>query len=80
MSLNKLEQIIGYEFQNKELLQRAVTHSSYANEHRARGISSNERLEFLGDAVLGFVSADFLFRRHTDLPEGEEGLAESDSG
>ena len=66
-----LEEKLGYHFQNIDLLQRAMYHSSYANEHRARGISSNERLEFLGDAVLGFVSADFLFRRHTDLPEGE---------
>ena len=53
------------------MLRGALYHSSYANEHRAQGISSNERLEFLGDAVLGFVSADYLYRKHPDLPEGE---------
>ena len=62
---------MGYQFKDQQLLRAALYHSSYANEHRTMGISSNERLEFLGDAVLGFVSADFLYRKHPDLPEGE---------
>lgn len=69
--LHQLEERLGYTFTNIELLRGALYHSSYANEHRAMGVSSNERLEFLGDAVLGFVSADFLYRKHPDLPEGE---------
>ena len=70
-SLHQLEERLGDTFTNIELLRGALYHSSYANEHRAMGVSSNERLEFLGDAVLGFVSADFLYRKHPDLPEGE---------
>ena len=69
--MEELEKKLGYTFRCKEQLQAALYHSSYANEHRTMGISSNERLEFLGDAVLGFVSADFLYRKHPDLPEGE---------
>ena len=69
--LHQLEQRLGYQFKDQQLLRAALYHSSYANEHRTMGISSNERLEFLGDAVLGFVSADFLYRKHPDLPEGE---------
>ncbi len=69
--LHVLEQRLGYVFQDLRLLRGALYHSSYANEHRAQSISSNERLEFLGDAVLGFVSADYLYRKHPDLPEGE---------
>lgn len=71
VALSALEEKLGYHFHNIDLLRQAMYHSSYANEHRAAGIGSNERLEFLGDAVLGLVCADFLFRRHTDLPEGE---------
>ena len=70
-ALQELEERLGYMFHNIELLRGALYHSSYANEHRSMGISSNERLEFLGDAVLGFVSAEFLYRKHPDLPEGE---------
>ena len=70
-TLQVLEKKLGYTFRCKEQLQAALYHSSYANEHRCCGVSSNERLEFLGDAVLGFVSADFLYRKHPDLPEGE---------
>ena len=62
---------MGYRFNDPSLLRGALYHSSYANEHRTMGISSNERLEFLGDAVLGFVSAEHLYRKHPDLPEGE---------
>ena len=62
---------MGYTFKNKALLENALQHSSYANEHRGGGMRSNERLEFLGDAVLGVVTADYLFRKHPDLPEGD---------
>ena len=62
---------MGYAFKNKALLENALQHSSYANEHRGSGMRSNERLEFLGDAVLGVVTADYLFRKHPDLPEGD---------
>lgn len=69
--IRDLEQALGYRFRNITLLQNALTHSSYANERWRDSLASNERLEFLGDAVLGFVSADFLYRKHPDLPEGE---------
>ena len=65
-----LEETLGYTFQDRSLLENALTHSSYANENRARGIQSNERLEFLGDSVLGMVTADHLYQTHPDLPEG----------
>ena len=68
--MHTLEKRLNYTFENKELLERALYHSSYANEHRG-GFGSNERLEFLGDAVLGMVTADYLFHRHPDLPEGD---------
>ena len=69
--MEKLEERLGYTFQNRRLLENALTHSSYANENKAKGESSNERLEFLGDSVLGMVVADHLYRNHPDLPEGE---------
>ena len=69
--MTALEERLGYSFRNRALLETAVTHSSYANENRASGIVCNERLEFLGDAVLGVVTADYLFRKHPDLPEGD---------
>lgn len=69
--MNSLEEKLGYKFRDPQLLQAALYHSSYANEHRGCGIESNERLEFLGDAVLGLVTADELYRRHPDLPEGD---------
>ena len=67
----ELEKKLGYTFRNPALLSEALNHSSYANEHRAQGENSNERLEFLGDSVLGFVTAEFLFELHQDLPEGD---------
>lgn len=63
-----LENMIGYKFRDVSLLCKALTHSSYANEH---GLESNERLEFLGDSVLGLTISDHLFRRYPDLPEGD---------
>lgn len=64
---NQLEKKIGYRFRNKELLITALTHSSYANEHKC---NSYERLEFLGDSVLGFVTAEYLYNNFPELPEG----------
>ncbi len=60
-----------YTFQNPNLLQNALTHSSYANENRDKNTRSNERLEFLGDSVLGLICAKYLFREYRGLPEGE---------
>ena len=68
--MKRLEERLGYTFQDPALLENALTHSSYANESRGR-CASNERLEFLGDSVLGMVVADYLFRVHPDMPEGE---------
>lgn len=67
--MTELEKNIGYEFRNSELLQLALTHSSYANERGTK--KDNERLEFLGDSVLGFVTAEYLFNALSDRPEGE---------
>lgn len=69
--MEHLEQKLGYRFRDKELLRTALTHSSYANEQRSAAIVCNERLEFLGDSILGFVTADFLYRNFPDRPEGE---------
>ena len=73
LALEGLEQKLGYRFQNKELLRRAVTHSSYSNETGARNhhLLCNERLEFLGDSVLSVVVSEYLFDRFATLPEGE---------
>ena len=69
--MKTLETKLGYQFQNPKLLDHALTHSSYANEHHLGSISSNERLEFLGDSVLGMIVADLLYRTFPDLPEGD---------
>lgn len=69
--MRELEEKLGYHFKNIGLLEHAMTHSSYANEHRGTGVTSNERLEFLGDSVLGMVVAEHLFATHPDMPEGE---------
>ena len=68
--MTTLEEKLGYTFQNPDLLDNALTHSSRANESRGK-LQSNERLEFLGDSILGMVVADHLFRNHPDLPEGD---------
>ena len=67
---HQLETIIGYKFKNPELLETALTHTSYANESRTP-VKHNERLEFLGDSVLQIVSADYLFHAYADRPEGD---------
>ena len=66
--LEEYEKLIGYQFRDKRLLETALTHSSFANEKKCK---SYERLEFLGDSVLGFVTAEYLFKSFPDLPEGE---------
>lgn len=69
--MKQLERKIGYEFKNIQLLINALTHSSYANENRTEGIPSNERLEFLGDSVLGFAAAKHLYSVEPSMPEGK---------
>lgn len=66
--MKKLEENIGYQFQNKKLLETALTHTSYAYEHN---VESNEKLEFLGDSILEFISSIFLFENYNNLKEGE---------
>ena len=68
--MQELERKIGYRFRDWRLLETALTHSSYANERRDDGCESYERLEFLGDSILGHVTADFLYRQEPTIPEG----------
>lgn len=67
----ELEHRTGYVFRDKEMLRQAMCHSSYTNEHRPGQFHDNERLEFLGDAVLEVVSSDFLYHRYPEMAEGE---------
>ena len=67
----ELEKRIGYCFRDKKLFCQALTHSSYSNEHRLGKLANNERLEFLGDAVLEIVTSEFLYQKYPDKPEGE---------
>ncbi len=69
--IKELEEAIGYKFRNISLLQNAVTHSSFANERYHNSLMSNERLEFLGDSILGMVVAEYLYRNFPNRPEGE---------
>ena len=69
--MKQLEEKLGYKFKDPMLLKNALTHSSYANENRAEGVPSNERLEFLGDSVLGFVTAKHLYSMQPTLSEGK---------
>ena len=69
--IKDLEKAIGYTFKNVMLLQNALTHSSYANECWHDSLKSNERLEFLGDSILGMVVAEYLYRTFPERPEGE---------
>ena len=69
--IKELENAIGYRFHNISLLQNALAHSSYANERWHDSLMSNERLEFLGDSILGMVVAEHLYRNFPDRPEGE---------
>ena len=69
--LKLLEKKIGYTFNDRHLLKKAMIHSSYANEKHLPKYECNERLEFLGDAVLEIISSEFLFYEHKKMPEGE---------
>jgi ribonuclease-3 len=66
-----LEETLGVHFENQAILQQALTHRSYIYEAAGEGLSSNERLEFLGDSILAFISADYLYRAYPELSEGE---------
>ncbi len=70
-SIKNFEKNINYSFKNPALLKEALTHSSFSNERKENVVHNNERLEFLGDAVLSIVISDYLFKNHTNLPEGE---------
>lgn len=70
-NLKELQELIGYRFCEEKLLRQALTHSSYANEKHMKKLSDNERLEFLGDAVLEVTSSEFLYRNYPMLPEGD---------
>lgn len=71
MDFSPFEKIIGYKFNNIAYLKNALCHSSYANEHHLGHMGCNERLEFLGDAVLGVITAEMLYQKFPDKPEGE---------
>ena len=73
IDIGKLEKAIGYKFSDETILIQALTHSSYANELKAKKQNAvcNERLEFLGDSVLSIVVSEFLFEKFDELPEGE---------
>ena len=68
--MQKLEETIGYRFRNRKLLETALTHSSFANERHDSGEESYERLEFLGDSILGHITADYLYHHEPPIPEG----------
>lgn len=70
-NLEVFESIIGYTFKNRKNLILALTHSSYANENRTRKLSSNERIEFLGDAVLNIIISETIYSKYEDLAEGQ---------
>ena len=69
--LHELQKNIGYQFKQETLLRQALTHSSYAHEKNMKDLMDNERLEFLGDAVLEVVSSEFLFKNHPEMNEGQ---------
>ena len=69
--LTELESLLGYQFRNRSLLLKALTHRSYVNEQEMQGLQNNESMEFLGDAVLGFLVSAKIFERFPDFNEGE---------
>jgi len=71
MDINKFEEILGFKFKDKDLLKMAFTHRSFLNENRGKVFEHNERLEFLGDAVLELVVTEFLYSKYPSKPEGE---------
>lgn len=70
-TLEEMENLLHYQYKDKKLLDIALTHSSYANEHRGAEVKDNERLEFLGDAILDLIISDYLFKKFPDMPEGD---------
>ena len=68
MKLEEFEKNIGYNFKNKELLKNALTHTSYAHDNK---IESNEKLEYLGDSILEFITSEYLYKNYKKLKEGE---------
>ena len=71
MTLDNLEEKFGLKFKDKSLLKIAFIHRSYLNEHPKEGLTHNERLEFLGDSVLGFIISDYLYKKFPDHAEGD---------
>lgn len=71
MSLSEVEATLGFVFEDKSLLQRALTHRSYLNENPNLAWLDNERLEFLGDSILGFITAEYLYQRFPEMQEGD---------
>jgi ribonuclease III len=71
MDINKLEKIIGFKFKDKELLKKSLTHRSFLNENKDEDLKNNERLEFLGDAVLELIISEYLFHNFPERAEGE---------
>ncbi len=67
----EFQEIIGYKFTNEEYLKTALTHSSYAHENKNKNVNFNERLEFLGDSVLGLIVSKYIFENYPELPEGK---------
>lgn len=70
-NLDELQKRIGYQYKDTRLLRQAMTHSSYSNEHRMNKLYNNERLEFLGDAVLELITSEFLYFKFPNMPEGD---------
>lgn len=68
MKLEEFEKNIGYNFKNKELLKKALTHTSYAHDNK---VESNEKLEYLGDSILEFITSEYLYKNYKKLKEGE---------
>lgn len=71
LNVEKLEEAIGYSFKDKDLLRLAISHSSFSNDNKLGKLKNNERLEFLGDAVLELSTSEFLFKEYVSKPEGE---------
>ena len=69
--LDKLQERLGYRFENLDLLQDALTHKSFVNENRSLNVRDNERMEFLGDAVLDLVVSDLLYDKYPEMKEGD---------
>lgn len=69
--LENMQQVLHYKYKKSLLLEEALTHSSYANEHRNHRVKDNERLEFLGDAILDLIISEYLFKKFPEMPEGD---------